>query len=118
MLTAIQQVEDNLAGIRILSRQVKVQADDVRISRQATQIALNEYQAGTQAYTTVVTAEEQQLTAEEALLATQAQLQTDAVNLVVALGGGGASRSCPTPLRIRRCQSRRRRWRGIPIEGP
>ena len=95
VLTAIQQVEDNLAGIRILSREAKVQAEDVRISRQATQIALNEYQAGTQAYTTVVTAEEQQLTAEEALLATQAQIQTDAVNLIVALGGGWSQSKLP-----------------------
>jgi NodT family efflux transporter outer membrane factor (OMF) lipoprotein len=95
VLTAIQQVEDNLAGLRILSRQVKVEADDVRISRQATQIALNEYQAGTQAYTTVVTAQEQQLTAEEALLSTQAQLQTDAVTLIVALGGGWSQSKLP-----------------------
>ncbi len=95
VLTAIQQVEDNLSGIRILLREVKVQAEDVRISRQATQIALNEYQAGTQAYTTVVTAEEQQLTAEESLLATQEQIQTDAVNLVVALGGGWSQSKLP-----------------------
>ena len=65
-----------------------MQAEDVRISRQATQIALNEYRAGTQAFTAVVVAEAQQLSAEEALLSTQAQLQTDAVNLIVALGGG------------------------------
>ncbi len=95
VLTAIQQVEDNLAGLRILSRQVKVEADDVRISRQATQIALNEYQAGTQAYTTVVTAQEQQLTVEEALLSTQGQLQTDAVTLIVALGGGWSQSQLP-----------------------
>jgi len=95
VLTAIQQVEDNLAGLRILSRQVKVEADDVRISRQATQIALNEYQAGTQAYTTVVTAQEQQLTVEEALLSTQGQLQADAVTLIVALGGGWSQSQLP-----------------------
>ena len=95
MLTAIQQVEDNLAGIRILSREAKVQTENVRISRQATQIALNEYQAGTQAYTTVVTAEEQQLAVEELLLSTQAQIQTDAVNLIVALGGGWTQSKLP-----------------------
>ena len=67
----------------------------MKISRQATQIALNEYQAGTQAFTTVVTAEEQQLTVEEALLATQAQIQTDAVNLIVALGGGWTQSKLP-----------------------
>ena len=95
VLTAIQQVEDNLAGIRILSREAKVQTENVRISRQATQIALNEYQAGTQAYTTVVTAEEQQLAVEELLLSTQAQIQTDAVNLIVALGGGWTQSKLP-----------------------
>jgi NodT family efflux transporter outer membrane factor (OMF) lipoprotein len=95
VLTAIQQVEDALAGIRILSREVKVQAEDVRISRQATQITLNEYKAGTQAFTAVVTAETQQLAAEESLLSTQAQLQTDAVNLIVALGGGWTQTKLP-----------------------
>ena len=95
VLTAIQQVEDALAGIRILSREVKVQAEDVRISRQATQITLNEYKAGTQAFTAVVTAETQQLGAEELLLTTQGQLQTDAVNLIVALGGGWSQSVLP-----------------------
>jgi NodT family efflux transporter outer membrane factor (OMF) lipoprotein len=95
VLTAIQQVEDALAAIRILSREVKVEAENVRISRQATQITLNEYQAGTQAFTAVVTAEEQQLTVEEALLATQGQLQTEVVTLVVALGGGWSQSTLP-----------------------
>ena len=98
VLTAIQQVEDNLSGIRILSREAKVQAEDVRISRQATQIALNEYQAGTQSFTTVVTNEAQQLTAEQNLLATQGQLQADAVNLIVALGGGWSQSKLPDAL--------------------
>ena len=65
-----------------------MQAEEVRISRQATQIALNEYRAGTQDFTTVVTAEAQQLSAEENELSTRAQLQFAAVNLIVALGGG------------------------------
>ena len=98
VLTAIQQVEDNLAAIRILTREAKVQAEDVRISRQATQIALNEYQAGTQTFTTVVTAEAQQLSVEESLLSTQAQIQTDAVNLIVALGGGWTESKLPNAL--------------------
>jgi NodT family efflux transporter outer membrane factor (OMF) lipoprotein len=95
VLTAIQQVEDALVGIRILSREVKVQVENVRISRQATQITLNEYQAGTQAFTAVVTAETQQLAAEEALLSTQGQLQADAVDLIVALGGGWSQSMLP-----------------------
>ena len=95
VLTAIQQVEDALVGIRLYSREVKVQAENVRISTQATQIVLNEYQAGTQAFTAVVVAEEQQLTAEEALLATQALVQTEVVDLIVALGGGWSQSMLP-----------------------
>ena len=95
VLTAIQQVEDALVGIRLYSREVKVQAENVRISTQATQIVLNEYQAGTQAFTAVVVAEEQQLTAEEALLATQALVQTEVVILIVALGGGWSQSMLP-----------------------
>ena len=67
----------------------------MRISREATQIALNEYRAGTQSFTTVVQLETQQLSVEEAQLATQAQLQSDAVNLIVALGGGWSQARLP-----------------------
>ena len=95
VLTAIQQVEDQLSSIRLLTREAKVQAEDVRISRQATQIALNEYRAGTQSFTTVVQLETQQLSVEEAQLATQAQLQSDAVNLIAALGGGWSQARLP-----------------------
>jgi NodT family efflux transporter outer membrane factor (OMF) lipoprotein len=95
VLTAIQQVEDSLAEIRIQSREVKAWAEDVRISKQAVQIALNEYQAGTQAFTTVVTAQEQLLAVQESLLSTQAFIQTDAVNLIVALGGGWSQSKLP-----------------------
>ena len=95
VLTAIQQVEDALSSIRILTRQAKVQAEDVRVSRQATQIALNEYRAGTQSFTTVVQNETQQLVVEEGMLATEAQLQAAAVNLIVALGGGWSQNELP-----------------------
>ncbi len=98
VLTAIQQVEDNLAGIRILSREARVQAEDVRISREATQISLNEYRAGTTAYTTVVTNQAQQLSVEEAQLSTQGQIQTGVVNLIVALGGGWSQSKLPDAL--------------------
>ncbi len=95
ILAAIQQVEDQLSSIRLLTREAKVQAEDVRISREATQIALNEYRAGTQSFTTVVQLETQQLSVEEAQLSTRAQLQSDAVNLVVALGGGWSRAQLP-----------------------
>ncbi len=88
VLTAFQQVEDQLAAIPILSREAAVQSEAVKAAEQAVQIALNEYQAGTQAFTTVVTAEATALTDEESLLATREQRLLAVVSLIVALGGG------------------------------
>ncbi len=88
VLTAFQQVEDQLAAIKVYDREIKVQLEAVRIARQAVQIALNEYRAGTQTFTTVVTAEATLLQDEESLLATKAARLSAAVSLIVALGGG------------------------------
>ena len=88
VLTAFQQVEDQLAAIPILSREAAVQTEAVNAAEQAVQIALNEYQAGTQAFTTVVTAQATALTDEESLLATREQRVLAVVGLIVALGGG------------------------------
>jgi outer membrane protein TolC len=88
VLTAFQQVEDQLAAIRILAREASVQAEAVKAAEQAVQIALNEYRAGTQNFTTVVTAQATALSDEEAALTTREQRVLAAVSLIVALGGG------------------------------
>ncbi|MGA2045195.1 MAG: efflux transporter outer membrane subunit [Roseiarcus sp.] len=88
VLTAFQQVEDQLAAIPILAKEERVQVEAVVAARQAVQIAINEYQAGTQNFTTVVTAEATALSDEESLLTTQEQRVLAAVGLIVALGGG------------------------------
>jgi NodT family efflux transporter outer membrane factor (OMF) lipoprotein len=88
VLTALQQVEDALVGLRILAQQAVIQDAAVRDAARAAEITLNEYRAGTQAYTSVVTAQNTLLAAQQTALAiTQSQL-TDAVALVTALGGG------------------------------
>jgi NodT family efflux transporter outer membrane factor (OMF) lipoprotein len=95
VLTAFQQVEDNLAGMRVLSQEAGVQAEAVKAAEQAVQIAINEYRAGTQNYTTVVTAQATALSDEEALLSTREQRLLDAVSLIVALGGGWSDVKLP-----------------------
>ena len=57
VLGAFQQVEDQLSTLRILAQQAEVQARAIADARRAVAIALNEYQAGTVNYTTVVTAQ-------------------------------------------------------------
>ena len=88
VLTAFQQVEDQLAAINVYDREIKVEIETVKIAKQAVQIALNEYRVGTQNFTTVVTAEATALADEESLLATKASRLAAVVQLVVALGGG------------------------------
>jgi NodT family efflux transporter outer membrane factor (OMF) lipoprotein len=98
VLTAFEQVEDQLAAVPILTRELAVQVEAVKAATQAVQIALNEYSAGTQNFTTVVTAEAIELSDEESALTTRALRLTDAVTLVVALGGGWNTADLP-PLR-------------------
>ena len=88
VLAALQQVEDALSTVRVLGQEEKIQKEAVVSAEQAVQIALNEYRAGTQNFTTVVTAEATALADEQSALTTKAQRLTAAVNLIVALGGG------------------------------
>lgn len=88
VLTAFQQVEDQLSTLRILEQQQRVQSEAVKLSKQAVDIALNEYRAGTVSYTTVVQAQAIQLSNEEADLTVRQNRMLASVSLIQALGGG------------------------------
>ncbi len=88
VLTAFQQVEDQLSTLRVLAQQAKVQGDAVNAARQSAEINLNEYRAGTVAFTAVVTAQATLLSAEEAALAIRQNRYVASVALIEALGGG------------------------------
>jgi NodT family efflux transporter outer membrane factor (OMF) lipoprotein len=88
VLSAFQQVEDELAALRILADQAKVLDAQVKDATRGAQIALNEYQAGTVDYTTVATAQTMQLSAEETALSVESSRLIDAVTLIGDLGGG------------------------------
>lgn len=88
VLAAFQGVEDQLSDLRILKQQTEALASAVRLSREAVDVSLNEYKAGTAAYTTVVTAQATELSNEEAALAVQQNWIVASASLVKALGGG------------------------------
>jgi len=90
VLTALQQVEDNLAGLRILKEEAQVQETAVSEAALASQIALNEYNAGTVDFTTVAAAQVTELTNRETDLGINQSLLTSSVALIQALGGGWA----------------------------
>lgn len=88
VLTAFQDVEDNLASQRILAREIVVQRQAVDSAKQALAIVTNEYRAGTVGYVNVLTAQTTAFAAEQKLANIAGQRMVSSVGLVKALGGG------------------------------
>jgi NodT family efflux transporter outer membrane factor (OMF) lipoprotein len=88
VLTAFQQVEDELATLRILEQQVQVQEQTVKSANLAVQLTLNQYKAGTVAYTAVVTAQTIAFADAQTLLNIRQTRLNASVALIEALGGG------------------------------
>jgi outer membrane protein TolC len=88
LLSAFKDVEDALSSLRILAQQAEAQAAAVALARRAVEIALNEYRAGTQSYTAVVTAQTTALSNEQTALQVEEARLAQSVALMEALGGG------------------------------
>jgi len=102
VLTAFQQVEDELAAIRLYSQEIGKQQRAVADERQAVAVYLNQFQAGLVAFTTVVTAEITLLADEEALLTTRQDLFLASVSLIEALGGGWDTTLVPDQFQLQK----------------
>jgi NodT family efflux transporter outer membrane factor (OMF) lipoprotein len=88
VLTAFQDVEDQLAAARVLEKQLDLRRAASEAADQAEQQVLNRYRAGQVVYTDVVSAQATALAARRTLAQVQADRQSAAVALVQALGGG------------------------------
>lgn len=88
VLEAFQKVEDELANLTVLERQAAVQAEAVASAQEAERLILNQYRAGTVAYTSVVTAQATALSNEQSALTVLESRLIASVALVQALGGG------------------------------
>jgi len=86
VLTAIGEVEDNLAAQRILAEELAVQQQAVKAAQESLTIALNQYKAGTVSYLNVVTAQTAEYSARRSELSLRAQQFTATVALLRALG--------------------------------
>ena len=91
VLNAFQEVEDPLAALRILEEQTQVAQQTVESANEAVRLTLNQYKAGTVAYTTVVSAQTIALADAQSLLAIRQQRLTASIALIHALGGGWSS---------------------------
>jgi NodT family efflux transporter outer membrane factor (OMF) lipoprotein len=88
VLTAFQNVEDQLAATRVLAQQQELRRQASAAADEAEAKLLNRYKAGQVSYTEVVTAQASALSARRALVQVQADRQTTAVSLIQSLGGG------------------------------
>jgi NodT family efflux transporter outer membrane factor (OMF) lipoprotein len=96
VLTAFQQVEDQLAAIRIYTREQKVADDSVKAAKEEVDILLNQYRAGTVAFTAVVVAQAMLLADQETALAVRQNRFLATVSLIEALGGGWQTALLPS----------------------
>jgi len=100
VLTAFQQVEDSLAGVRILSHQVAELRRAVDSAGTALKLELGRYETGIDPYVDVVIAQTTLLSNQQTLVMTQVSEMTAAVQLIMALGGGWDRSQLPTPQQV------------------
>jgi NodT family efflux transporter outer membrane factor (OMF) lipoprotein len=100
VLTAFQQVEDQLAALRILAEQAETEAAAVKSALEAERIINNQWLAGTVAYTSVVVAQATALANEETALNIRQNRLLASAALIQALGGGWDASQLPSRERI------------------
>jgi NodT family efflux transporter outer membrane factor (OMF) lipoprotein len=87
-LDAFQQVEDNLAALRILEQETQQQARAVLSAQESLQLFTNRYKGGVDTYLQVITAQTAALANERNQVDIQRRRMDASVLLVKALGGG------------------------------
>jgi NodT family efflux transporter outer membrane factor (OMF) lipoprotein len=100
VLTAFQEVEDNLAALRILSRELQQQNDAVASSQRTLSLSTERYKAGIDSYLNVITAQTTLLTNQRTVVNLRMEQMTATVELVKALGGGWNALHLPTPKQL------------------
>jgi NodT family efflux transporter outer membrane factor (OMF) lipoprotein len=99
-LTAFQQVEDNLAALRILSQDIDQQDAAVQAAARSLHEAEARYKAGLDPYLNVITAQTILLTDQQAAVNYRMQQMVASVQLIKALGGGWDSSRIPSEKEV------------------
>jgi NodT family efflux transporter outer membrane factor (OMF) lipoprotein len=95
VLTAFQQVEDNLAALRVLEQEAGVQATAVQSAQRSLDLSNTRYEGGVTSYLEVITAQNAALSDEVTAVNILGRRMASAVLLVEALGGGWDRSSLP-----------------------
>ncbi len=100
VLTAFQQVEDGLAEVRILSKEIQQEQQAVDSAQTNLKLEQARYDTGVDPYLDVLIAQTTVLADQQTLNNLQVQRMTYAVALVEALGGGWDRSQLPTPSQV------------------
>jgi len=100
VLTAMQQVEDNLAALRILAEEAGKVQQTVQAAKRALDVSSAQYRAGTAGYLTVITSQATLLTADVTAVTLLTRRLTASVLLIEALGGGWDASQLPTKQNV------------------
>jgi NodT family efflux transporter outer membrane factor (OMF) lipoprotein len=101
VLTAFQQVEDNLASVRILSQELQQQDLAVTFSQRYVTLATDRYRLGLDPYLDVITAQTSLFSNQQTAVTLRLQQLTASVQLIEGLGGGWDTSQLPTSGDIR-----------------
>ena len=88
VLASLEQVEDQIATLRVLEQRAVIEDATVKAAREAETLTLNQYKAGTVPYSSVITAQTTRLASEENELNVLSGRLQASVALIQALGGG------------------------------
>jgi NodT family efflux transporter outer membrane factor (OMF) lipoprotein len=100
VLIGFQQVEDGLAEIRLLTKQLREQRDAEKSAEEFVTLEMARFQTGIDPYVNVVTAQTTLLTDQQNVITVQVLQMTSAVSLIEALGGGWDVSELPTPSQV------------------
>jgi NodT family efflux transporter outer membrane factor (OMF) lipoprotein len=95
VLTGFQQVEDNLAAVRILEDEAKVQDEAVVAAQRSLDLSVTRYKGGVTSYLEVITAQSAALSDEVTAVNILGRRMANTVLLIQALGGGWDRSSLP-----------------------
>lgn len=95
VLVAFQEVEDNLAALRILEQEAKTQDAAVTAAQHSLALSNNRYRGGVATYLEVITAQSAALADERTAVQISGRRMLDSVLLIKALGGGWANANLP-----------------------
>ncbi|HSP96310.1 MAG TPA: efflux transporter outer membrane subunit [Candidatus Dormibacteraeota bacterium] len=100
VLTAFQQVEDNMAALRVLADEAAVNAVAVAAARQSVDLTTNRYKEGAASYLDVVITQAAALNNERNANDVRGRRMVASVQLIQALGGGWDASTLPTPAEL------------------